>query len=86
MPESTIRKYRCDDDVYTRATTRAAAEGTDVSKLIRQWLGDYAGGFDALAYRPAATPDNLVEQLAELVEQLRTEIKAGSSRRPAAKA
>ena len=76
MAETGIRKYRVDDDTYTRAAERAANEGTDVSKLIRQWLGDYADNIDALAYRPKATPDNIIDQLAELVEQLRDQLPA----------
>lgn len=74
MPESAIRKYRIDDATYEAAGARAAAEGTDVSKLIRQWLGDYAANVDALAYRPQATPGSIIDELAALVEQLRTEL------------
>jgi len=83
MAETGIRKYRVDDDTYTRAANRAAAEGTDVSKLIRQWLGDYADNIDALAYRPKATADSIVDQMAELLEQLRAELENHTRRRSA---
>lgn len=78
MPESSIRKYRCDDDTYVAATARAAAEGTDVSKLIRQWLGDYAANrteaADPLAYRPQPAPVELLDQVDGLVAQLRGQL------------
>jgi hypothetical protein len=33
---------RVSDDVWHRAGTRAAAEQTNVSELVRTWLSDYA--------------------------------------------
>lgn len=75
MAESSIRKYRIDDETFEAAGARAAAEGTDLSKLIRQWLGDYAANVDALAYRPTPTPGSILDELAGLVEQLRAELK-----------
>lgn len=40
--ESTIRNVRVEDSVWSAAGERAAADGTNLSALVRQWLGDYA--------------------------------------------
>lgn len=36
-----MRKFRVDDEVWTKAAQRATGEGTNPSALIRQWLEDY---------------------------------------------
>lgn len=46
-----LRKFRVDDDLWVAAGARAAAEGTNVSALIRQWLEDYVSGGQGNANR-----------------------------------
>ncbi len=38
-----------DDDVLRRARQRAAANGTSVNQLVREFLEQYAGGSDSSA-------------------------------------
>jgi hypothetical protein len=44
MSTMSHRNVRVDDELWERAGTRAADEDTTLSKLIRQWLSDYANG------------------------------------------
>lgn len=74
---TTARNIRVDDERWQAAQARAAAEGTNTSELIRQWLGDYAGGTaagDALRYRPKPSVDDMIDGIAEQLEQLRGQI------------
>lgn len=71
---TTARNIRVDDDRWQAAQTRAAAEGTSVSELVRQWLGDYAGGTpagDALAYRPKPTAGDQIDAIIGQLQELR---------------
>lgn len=47
----TIRKFRDPDNLWVAAGERAAAEGTNVSALIRTWLEDYISGGEGNANR-----------------------------------
>jgi hypothetical protein len=72
----TARNIRVEDDLWESATERAKTEGTTLSKLVRQWLADYANGEEALAHRPERGPRQIVEELSGLLDDLRAELDA----------
>lgn len=46
---STLRNVRVEDELWDRAMSRAAEEGTTISALMRSWLEDYANAGAARA-------------------------------------
>lgn len=42
MVKTNMRYIRVDEELWRKAMTRAHAEGVTLSKLIRDWLDDYA--------------------------------------------
>jgi len=63
------RDIRIDEDTWARATTRARAEGTDVSKLVRAFVYDY--GHEELTIGDELT------RLAQRLEDIRNRLMAG---------
>ncbi len=50
-----------DDDVLRRARQRAAANGTSVNQLVREFLEQYAGGSDSSARNRILTFSNAAQ-------------------------
>lgn len=57
------RNVRVSDEVWAAASARAEAEGTTLSRVLRDWLFDYAAGADA--------PEKLANQMELLIADWR---------------
>lgn len=40
-PKTPLQSFRCDADVWRAAQEKAKSEGTDLSKVLREFLGKY---------------------------------------------
>jgi hypothetical protein len=74
-----VRNIRTEEQLWDAASEKAKGQGTDLSKLIRQWLTDYNAGDEALAPRDEGIPA-LLDQMAQLVDALRVEALAGAGK------
>jgi len=61
-----IKTYRIDDPTHAKAMLRAAAEGRNLTTLIREWVSDYAAGAKRAGPGRPATVEVTRAELAKL--------------------